>query len=51
MFEFLIFLSHFFTLCTILHEVVMLERINILEVKIIRQQYEFLCKKKDFDIL
>ena len=47
-------LSQFFTLCTLRHEVLMLERINkifTIEVKILRQQYEFLCKKKDFDIL
>ena len=45
---------NFFTSCTLLHEVVMIERIIkifIIEVKILRQKYEFMCKKKDFDIL
>ena len=45
---------NFFTLSTLLHEVVMRERVTkifTIEVKILWQQCEFICKKKDFDIL
>ena len=41
-------------MCNLLNEVVTVERINenlTIEVNILRQKYEFLCRKKDFYIL
>ena len=46
-----IFISNFFTLCTLFDELVSFERVNEkinIEVNILRKQHAFLFKKKDF---
>ena len=49
-----ILISKKFIMRTLLHEILTVEIINkkfTIETKILWQQHELLCKKKDFDIL